>query len=171
MKKFITVIVVCLAFVPGFAQEVKTVITPKTSVVFPSQPTKTEQGPSTTYVVVGKDSAFVYTVALVDLEAVSGVTAEMMTLAMVDPSFWDQVEGGFIGSMGEGITKKKREIRTVNGKQAMYIEVEKKDGANTLDIATMIVMEGKNSINLVHINKKGKDAGRDKFFNSLETKE
>ena len=153
-----------------FAQEAKVMVTPKTSVVFPSQPSKTENGPVTTFSYTAGDSLFVYTVAVVDLEATNGLSAETLALAAADPSFWDQAEGGFMNSMGAETKKIKREIRKINGKEAMYIEVEK-PGPNgeRMFCTAMILVEGKFSVNFVHVDKTKRDPNRDKFFSSVET--
>lgn len=169
MKKFIFSFALLFMVSFVFAQDVKTQLTPKTSVVFPSTPEKKEQGPVTQFMLVGKDSASVYTVAVIDLEATNGLTEQMLAMAATDPTFWDQAEGGFMGSMGPDAKKIKREIRKVNGKEAMYIEVENMMEGKKVQVTAMILLEGKLSINLVHLDKVGGDAGKDKFFNSLQT--
>lgn len=171
MKKILVLLVMCLGLLQVDAQEVKMAVTPKTSVSFPGQPSKTEAGAAVNYILAAKDSAYVYTVAVIDLEASRGLSAEVIALAVLDPTFWDQVETGYLTSMGEGFVKRKREVRTINGKQALYIEGDKKDGSSAVDIAALVFMEGKYSINFVHINKTGKDPGRERFFSSIETKE
>jgi hypothetical protein len=152
------------------AQNTKTMVTTKTSVVFPGQPKKVENGPVTSFNYAASDSGSIYTVAVVDLEATNGLTAETLALAATDPSFWDQAEGGFMNSMGADAKKIKREIRKINGKEAMYIEVER-PGTNGVKAicAAMILVEGKYSVNFVHVDKTKGDPNRDKFFSSVET--
>ena len=168
--KFTAIVAFLFVSVISVAQEVKVMVTPKTSVVFPSQPKKVENGAVTSFNYVGPDSSFVYTVAVVDLEATNGLTAETLAQAAADPSFWDQAEGGFMNSMGADAKKIKREIRKINGKEAMYIEVEKPGPkGEKLICAAMILVEGKFSINFVHVDRTKGDPNRDKFFNSVET--
>jgi hypothetical protein len=171
MKRYI--LAVAALFFVSFvsAQGVKTQLTPSSSAVFHSQPEKKEQGPVTQYTLVNKDSSILYTVAVVDLEATNGLTADVLAMAMADPSFWDQAEGGLMGSMGADAKKVKREIRKINGKEALYMEVERmEDGKKSL-VSAMILIEGKNSINLVHRDRTAGDPNKDKFFASIEMAE
>jgi hypothetical protein len=145
-------------------------VTTKTSVVFPFQPKKIENGPVTSFNYVAADSALVYTVAVVDLEVSNGLTAETLALAAADPTFWDQAEGGFMGTMGADAKKLKREIRKINGKEAMYIEVQRSGTKGEKLICTaMVLIEGKYSVNFVHIDRTKGDPNRDKFFLSIDT--
>lgn len=170
MKKYALTIATLFIVAFTFAQGVKTQITSKTSVVFPSQPEKKEQGPVVQYTLVAKDSSTAYTVAVVDLEATNGLSAEALALAATDPTFWDQAESVFLGSVPDA-KKLKREIRKVGSNEAMYIELERMMDGKKVLVSAMIMLEGKFSINLVHMDKTAGDAGREKFFTSLETTE
>lgn len=168
MKKVLTLIACSFLLFQAKAQDTKVDLTPKTSVVFPGKAEKkSQEGSTANYLLVSKDTSSVFTAVVVDLEATRGQSEEMIALAVLDTTFWDQVEQGYMSSMGEGVKKLKREVRKINGKEALYMEVERQEPKGMVNIAAMVMIEGKYSINLVHIDRGGKDPARDRFFRSV----
>lgn len=170
MKKVLTLIACSFLLFQAKAQDTRVDLTPKTAIVFPGVPEKKSvEGSTANYLLVTKDSSSIYTAVVVDLEATRGQSEEMIALAVLDTTFWDQVEQGYMNAIGQGVKKVKREVRKINGKEALYIEVERQEPKGMMNIAAMVMFEGKYTINLVHMDRGVKDPARDRFFRSLAT--
>ena len=168
MKKCIAALAALFIFSVVYAQGVKVQITPNTSVVFPAQPEKREQGHMTQYSLAHKDSFVLYTVLVVDHDPDGGYKGNGRSAAEEDDSFFDQSEVAFRRLLGTDARMIRREARTIYGKHAVYMEMERyMDGKQTL-LSVLLLIESKYRISMMHMdNSPDGDPDKKKFFSSL----
>ena len=155
-------------FFMASAQGVKMQITPNTSVLFPALPEKKVQGPMTQYSLAHKDSFVLYTVLVVDHDPDGGYTGNGRSAAEEDDAFFDQSEVAFRRLLGTDARMTRREARTIFGKHAVYMEMERyMDGKQTL-LSVMLLIESRYRISMMHMdNSPDGDPDKKKFFSSL----
>jgi hypothetical protein len=158
-------------FVGATAQEAKVNLTDKLSVHFPAQPVKQVSGPSSIYSLKLPDSTANFTALVTNLQEANGLNADVLEAAMAQPGFWDQVEAGFMQSLGSEAKAVSRALKSVEGKETLELVVERpaSPGAVPSTLTVYILMDGVNTINLVHNNRNGNadDAMKAKFLSSL----
>lgn len=154
----------CMASAQGFSVQ----ITPNTSLVFPAQPEKKEQGSMTQYSLAHKDSFVLYTVLVVDHEKAGGFKGINSNMVEEDALFWDQSEVAFRRLLGPDSKTTRREVREINGKRAVYMELQRyMDGKQTL-LSVMLFAESKYRISMMHMdNSPDGDPDKKRFFSSL----
>jgi hypothetical protein len=152
------------------AQETKQTLTEKLQVTFPAPPVKRDMGPSANYQLKLADSTANFTATVIDLEKANGITVEALSMAMLDPGFWDQMEQGMMQQMGKDAKVTSRQPKKVGELEARELIIERPNpSGGTSQITVWVMIDGKNSINVVHNNRTGKadTALKDKFFASL----
>jgi len=152
------------------AQEVKQALTEKIQVTFPGQPVKRDLGPAVTYAVRLADSTANFTAMVTDLEKANNLTAEAISLAMLEPEFWEQVEQSFLMQMGKDAKIISREPKKISQFEGRELVVERPNlTGGTSRITAWFIIEGKLSIYVVHNDKAGKadQALKAKYFASV----
>lgn len=152
------------------AQESKQSLTEKITVVFPSEPVKRETGPATSYTLRLADSTANFNAMVVDLEKANGLTVEALSMAMLDPGFWDQIEQGMMMQMGKDAKVLSRETKKVGQNEARELVIERPNPTGGMSkITVWVIIEGKYSINVLHNDKTGKadQAMKSKYFASV----
>lgn len=152
------------------AQEVKQALTEKIQVSFPAQPVKRDLGPAVTYAVRLADSTANFTAMVTDLEKANNLTAEAISLAMLEPEFWEQVEQGFLTQMGKDAKIISREPKKLGMNEGREMVVERPNPTGgTSRVTAWVFIEGKYTIYVVHNDKAGKadPALKAKYFASL----
>ncbi|GMQ27481.1 hypothetical protein [Algoriphagus confluentis] len=145
---------------------------PKATVVFPGEYESQERGPNTIYSYQSPDSLANFLVVVADLMRTSGLDAETLAMASLEPEFWLQVEQGFMGQLGADAKLENKSSMNVDGVEVLKLDVSRfRPETNTTNYLTAyIFVMDKYSINIAHTSRGGKadPEVRDAFFASLK---
>ncbi len=167
------IITVLLSIILGFAsatvavgqtQEIK--LTEKAKVVFPGMPSKSGNDANNLYILKLSDSTANFIAAVTDLQKTNGFDEATLMEASMQPEFWEQAAKALLTQMGNEAKELNREMKNINGYDAMQIQFERPNTEGKTNIITaLIFVDGVKSINIMHTNRGGRaDTKVTKYF-------
>lgn len=156
--------------IAAMSQEIKIQLTEKVSINFPEKPdVRNMLETASVYSLKLADSTANFNVVVQNLEK-SGLTAELLETAKLDPSFWEQLEASFIAQLGNEVNVLSKERRNIDGNEVLILVLSTQRNGKNIEISAYVLTHGVYSITIAH-SKRSDNASMDeknKFFNSLK---